>query len=160
MIERMLLAAPALVALAIEYAIGGGLPAAAVAIASGAVAVAVAATLRPGWAAGTVVAAGLIVETAVASERSWWRTAIAAALLATVLITGELCQTGVDRSSSITSLRVHSRALIVCVIGVAAVLGGAAVNSGGATLAAVLLGIAAAATLVALLLTHASLGDR
>jgi hypothetical protein len=105
------------------------------------------------------VAAGLIVEVAVADERSWWRALAAALLLAAVLATGEMAQTAARHAGWAAAFTAHRRAGLASMIGIAAVTGAAAVVAHDATLAAVRIGIAAAAALLTLLVVHVSLRE-
>ena len=97
---------------------GGGLPAYLVAAAL----VLAVALSQPGWVPGPpLVAAGLIVEVAVADERSWWRTLVAALRLAVVLAAGEVGRR-VRAGSGGGRLPARARAVVTALI--AAALGG------------------------------------
>lgn len=150
MIERALIGLPGLVALAAGAVLAGGLPAAVVA--SVAALVLAAAVVRPGWTdVPTLVAAALIIQVAVADERAWWRAFIAALLLAAVLVTTEIAQTGARHTGWQAAHGVHGRAALASLIGITTVTGAATAIVHDATLAAILIGLAAAAALVTLL---------
>ena len=153
MIERALIGLHGLFALAGGAILAGG-PTAAV-IAAVATLVLAATVLRPAWADGpTLVAAALIIQVAVADERAWWRTLGAALLLFVVLTAGEIAQTGAWHAGWRTANGVHRRPALASLIGIATVTGGVTAVVHDATLTAVLIGLAAAAALVALQLTH------
>jgi hypothetical protein len=133
--------------------LAGGLPAAIVAAVA---ALVVAATvLGPRWADGpTLVAAALIAQVAVADERRRWRAFVAALLLGVVLTSSEIAQTGARHTGWSAAVGVHGRPALASLIGIGAVTGAATAVVHDATLAAVLIGLAAAAALVTLQLTH------
>jgi hypothetical protein len=153
MIERALLGVPGLLALAAGAALAGGLPAAAVGLA--ATPILAATTLRPRWADGpTLVAAALIIQVAAADERAWWRTMISALLLAVVLTTGEIAQTGARHTAWGAALAVHVWPGRSSLIGIATLTGAATAVVHDATAAAILTGLAAGAALATLQLTR------
>lgn len=153
MIERALIGLPGLFALTAGAILARG-PAAAV-IAALATLVLATTVLRPAWADGpTLVAAALIIQAAVADERASWRALGAALLLFVVLTAGEIAQTGAWHVGWRTANGVHRQPGLASLVGIAVVTGAAAAVVHDATLAAVLIGLAAAAVLVALQLTH------
>jgi hypothetical protein len=83
-----------------------------------------------------------------------------ALLLAAVIATSEIAQTGAWHTGRRVALGVHQRPAVTSLLGIAAITGAATAVVHDATLAAVLIGLAAAAALLAQLLTQKLLREQ
>jgi hypothetical protein len=143
-------------ALAAGAAIAGGL--AAVICAGVAALILLAAATRPAWPTGpTVVAAALIVQVGLADERAGWRTWLAALVLAIFLAGSEIAQTGAWRAGWQPAMRAHRRAGAVVLVSVAVPSAAATATVPDPALTTLLIGLAAAATLITVAVLHGAL---
>jgi hypothetical protein len=145
-----------LLVLAAGAAIADGLPA--VICAGIASLVLLAAATRPAWPTGpTVVAAALIIQVGLADERASWRAWLAALVLAIFLAGSEIAQTGAWRAGWQPAMRAHRRAGAVVLVSIAVTTAAATATVRDSALTTLLIGLAAAATLITVAAFHAAL---